>query len=104
MLHPGLRFHEFTNDPIWGEIPLTEVEWEIINSPAFRRLQHIQQMGLAYLSFPTANHRRFEHSIGAMHVASNLYDILIEIMEHLKIDGAVGPPPLTGRTTRGAPT
>ena len=74
MSQNGLRYHEYLNDPIWGEIPITKVEWEIINSQTFRRLQHIKQMGMAYLSFPTANHRRFEHCIGTMFVANFLFE------------------------------
>lgn len=33
-------------------------------------------MGLAFFSFPGANHTRFEHSIGTMHVASLMFDKL----------------------------
>ena len=79
MQRVGLRFVEYVNDPIWGEIPLTKVELDLVNSKPFRRLQHIRQMGLAYLAFPTANHRRYEHCIGAMHVAYLLADMLAEL-------------------------
>lgn len=74
-----LTFVEYLNDPIWGEVPLTAVELDLINSKPFRRLQHIRQMGFAYLCFPTANHRRYEHCIGTMHVAYLLSDILSDI-------------------------
>lgn len=81
MRHIGLRFEKYVNDPIWGEVPLTAVELKIINTKPFRRLQHIRQMGFAYLAFPTANHRRYEHCIGAMHVAHMLSDIIADIAE-----------------------
>ena len=81
-----LKFHEYLNDPIWGEIPVTTLEWDIINTRAFRRLQHVKQMGLAYLSFPTANHRRFEHCIGTMHVATKLFEILYDLIASSGID------------------
>jgi hypothetical protein len=76
-----LRFIEYFNDPVWGEIPVTQVELDLINTKTFRRLQHIKQMGCAYLSFPTANHRRFEHCIGTMHVAHLLAEILFDALE-----------------------
>lgn len=82
----SLRYHEYLNDPIWGEIPVTEIEWDIINTSIFRRLQHIKQMGMAYLSFPTANHRRLEHCIGTMHVANFLFEILTDLIEQEKLD------------------
>jgi HD superfamily phosphohydrolase len=77
--HNSLQFVEYVNDPIWGEVPLTRLELDLINTRAFRRLQHIRQMGLAYLAFPTANHRRFEHSIGTMHVASKFAELLVDL-------------------------
>ena len=73
-----LRFTHFIKDPIWGEIPLTNIEWDLINTQAFSRLRHIRQMGVAYLGFPAANHRRYEHSLGTMHVAYLLFDTLYE--------------------------
>jgi len=88
----GLRFIEYINDPIWGEIPLTNVELDLINCRSFRRLQHIRQMGLAYLAFPTANHRRYEHCIGTMHVAYLLSDILADLaQEHTELDLELTP-------------
>ncbi|HJK39897.1 MAG TPA: HD domain-containing protein, partial [Methanocorpusculum sp.] len=44
----------------------------LVDSPALQRLHHIRQLGFAYLVYPGANHTRFEHSLGAMHLASLL--------------------------------
>ena len=65
----SLKFVSSVRDPIYGNIQLTECEQEILKLPIMNRLKNIKQLGLAYLSFPGANHTRFEHSIGAMHVA-----------------------------------
>jgi len=35
-----------------------------------------RQMGLAYLAFPGANHTRYEHSLGTMHVAHQLLEVV----------------------------
>lgn len=64
-------------DPIHGLIPLTEIEFKIIDTSPFQRLRGIKQLAMAHLGFPGANHTRFEHSIGVMHVAS-------KIIQHLE--------------------
>ncbi len=61
-------------DTIHGTIKLEDWQVEIIDSPAFQRLRRIKQLGFANLVYPGANHTRFEHSIGAMHLAKKLVD------------------------------
>ena len=57
------------NDAIHGQFKLDGVTEELLNSPEINKLSHIKQLGLAHLVFPGAHHTRFEHSIGASHVA-----------------------------------
>ncbi len=59
-------------DPIYGRVELTELEQLIINTPEMARLRRIQQLGLADLSFPGANHTRFEHSVGTLFIADKI--------------------------------
>ncbi len=59
-------------DPIYGHIAITEFEQLIINTPEMARLRRIQQLGLADLAFPGANHTRFEHSIGTLFIADKI--------------------------------
>lgn len=61
-------------DPIHGLIRLTEAEFAVLNHPLFHRLRKIKQNGLLYLVFPSATHTRFEHSIGAVHVADSMLE------------------------------
>jgi hypothetical protein len=63
-------------DSIHGDIFLTEGELRIIDTPIFQRLRRIKQLGLNYLVYPSANHTRFEHSLGATHLAGRLADRL----------------------------
>jgi HD superfamily phosphohydrolase/uncharacterized protein YwgA len=56
-------------DPIYGHVAITELEQFIINTPEMARLRRIQQLGLADLAFPGANHTRFEHSVGTLFIA-----------------------------------
>lgn len=59
-------------DPVHGYIEVPEELLPLVDSPVFQRLHHIRQLGFAYLVYPGANHTRFEHSLGAMHLASLL--------------------------------
>ncbi|MEC4005065.1 HD domain-containing protein [Flavobacterium sp. SUN052] len=57
------------NDPIYGfiTIPNTLI-YDLIQHPYFQRLRRISQMGLTYLVYPGANHTRFHHALGCMHI------------------------------------
>jgi len=59
-------------DPIHGLILLHPEEWEVIGTRAFQRLRGIQQLAMTHLVYPGARHSRFEHCIGAAHVAGRL--------------------------------
>ncbi len=55
--------------PVHGFIWLSEAEYQIISHPAFQRLGNVLQLGMAHLIYRGATHTRFEHSVGAIHVA-----------------------------------
>ncbi len=63
-------------DPIHGSIDITPAERQVIDSRAFQRLRHIKQLGFSDLAFPGATHTRYAHSIGAMSVATRVFDAL----------------------------
>ena len=65
-------------DNVHGFIHLTDLEWEIINSPTFQRLRNIKQLGMTNYVFPGATHNRFSHSIGVLHIASQMVHSLKE--------------------------
>lgn len=69
----NLAFSHTLLDSIYQAIPLTEIEWEICKNPRFRGLQWIYQLGLKYCKFIGARHSRFEHSLGTMQVADEIY-------------------------------
>lgn len=60
-------------DPIHGLIKMTDEERKIISHELFNRLRKIKQNTFLYYVFPSANHTRFEHSIGVMHLASEMF-------------------------------
>lgn len=63
-------------DPIHGLVAISEEESRLMATPVFLRLQGIKQLSHAPLVYPSAVHTRLEHSIGTMHVASRMCDVL----------------------------
>ncbi len=65
------------NDPIYGfiTIPSSEI-FDLIEHKYFQRLRRITQMGLSYLVYPGANHTRFHHAIGCMHLMQKAVNVL----------------------------
>jgi HD superfamily phosphohydrolase len=61
-------------DPIHGTISVSNDEKPIIDSRFYQRLRSVRQLGFGDLAFPGATHTRHAHSLGAMHVASRLFD------------------------------
>lgn len=57
-------------DPIHDFIRVYDYELPIIDSPIFQRLRRIKQLSGAHLTYPSAQHSRFEHSLGVMHIAT----------------------------------
>ncbi len=64
------------HDPIHGAIRVEDEILRIIDTPQFQRLRWVKQLGFANLVYPGANHTRFEHSIGTMHLAKILAEKL----------------------------
>ncbi len=67
-----LRFTDKILDNVHGFIEFTDVENAIIGLPVFKRLQSIKQLGMTNWIFPGAEHTRFIHSLGVMHVADQM--------------------------------
>ncbi|HEX7032006.1 MAG TPA: HD domain-containing protein [Nitrososphaera sp.] len=64
-----MEFAGEITDPVHRYIRFSQVEKDIIDTPAFQRLRRIRQLAGAHLVYPSAQHSRFEHSLGAMHIA-----------------------------------
>ncbi len=66
-------------DPIYDTINIYG-EWEewVVNSWPMQRLRYIKQLQLTYLVYPGANHTRFEHSLGVMHLSGVFADKVID--------------------------
>jgi HD superfamily phosphohydrolase len=78
-LDPRLLLQDKTNtDPIHEEIYLNVLERKIVDSPAFQRLRRVRQLGTTHLVYPGATHTRFQHSLGTLRVAQDLFDNILD--------------------------
>jgi HD superfamily phosphohydrolase len=51
------------------DVPLTERVRHLVDTPEFRRLAQVSQVGLVKQVYPAAHHSRFEHSLGVYRLA-----------------------------------
>lgn len=65
-------------DPVHGDIWITKLEQRFLDSPPMQRLRRIRQLGTTHLVYPGATHTRFSHSLGALRVAQDLLDVVLE--------------------------
>ena len=79
------RYWGEIKDPIYGYVYITEAEKEIIDSFPVQRLRRLRQLAGAEFVYPGANHTRFEHSIGVMHLAGLLLESP-NLSQHLSED------------------
>ncbi len=68
-------------------LPLGEVsEQAVIDHPWIQRLRQIHQLQTAWWVFPTAEHTRFQHVLGAMHLASRMLEVTYESLQSACLD------------------
>lgn len=60
---------EVVRDPLWNNIRLEPQALLVLDTPAVQRLRYVRQLGHAFLVYPGATHTRFEHALGAYHLA-----------------------------------
>lgn len=69
-------------DPVHNIIPLRDDSAEgqlmirLIDTPEFQRLRRIKQLGLGLFTYQGAEHSRFTHSLGAMHLMTRILEQL----------------------------
>ncbi len=99
---PDFRSESLSFDPIHGYIPFTSgsglpageaAERQIIDHPWVQRMRQIHQLQTAWWVFPAAEHTRFQHVMGVMHLASRavagLYESLKEVCPDVPSRGYV---------------
>ena len=69
--------NKIINDPIYGFVHIPfNIIWDILEHSYFQRLRRISQLGLSSLVYPGANHNRFHHAIGSMHLMNKAINVL----------------------------
>lgn len=76
-------------DNIHAYIEVDSLAMSIIDTPEFQRLRRIHQGGVLHYVFPTANHCRFEHSIGTYYLAKKFINNLKDKQPELNITNKI---------------
>ncbi|MBX7222681.1 MAG: HD domain-containing protein [Blastocatellia bacterium] len=83
-------FERRYRDPVHNLITLDEARSDdklladLIDTPEFQRLRRIKQLGLAMFAYQGAEHSRFSHSLGVMHV-------MTRVLEHIGRERPISP-------------
>jgi len=75
---------EVVRDPLWDNIRIDAATMRLVDDPAVQRLRYVRQLGHAFLVYPGATHSRFEHALGAFHLARRA---LAALQERGELDG-----------------
>jgi uncharacterized protein len=80
---------DILRDPLWNNIRLDPLALALLDTPVVQRLRYVRQLGHAFLVYPGATHSRFEHAVGAYHLAGVALRLLGErgFLDSLPEDG-----------------
>jgi len=89
-----IQHESLSHDPVHGYIPFISTvnrdrevaERDLIDHPWIQRLRQIHQLQTAWWVYPTAEHTRFQHVIGSMHLASRATETLYESLKNVVPD------------------
>jgi HD superfamily phosphohydrolase len=71
------------NDPVYGFISIPgDFIFDLIEHQWFQRLRNIKQLGLTSFVYPGANHSRFQHCLGSLH----LMDMAIRTLRNKSVE------------------
>ncbi len=79
MADKRLKIVKYINDPVYGGIGITQMELELIDTPVFQRLRGLRQLARVNLVFPGAEHSRYVHSLGVLHIMALMTEHLLRL-------------------------
>lgn len=97
-----LKPHKTIRDPVQGDVLVNRLEVAIMDTRQFQRLRNHKQLGLSHMVYPGAQHSRFEHAIGTLHVASVFLEKVNTNAERYPAPPALKVPPYGELVTRTA--
>jgi hypothetical protein len=77
-MNRGAPEFEIIRDPLWDNIRLDRLTMAVVDTRPVQRLRYVRQLGHAFLVYPGATHTRFEHALGAYHLARSAVQSLAE--------------------------
>lgn len=95
--------HRRIRDNQHGTITISAFEDRLIASPLMQRLRYIRQLGFFHLVFPGAQHSRFEHSLGVMHLAGECFIKLKNNLDRARCEAAARTTPLADHEGKPSP-
>ena len=78
MVSDNLKIVKYINDPVYGGIPITRMELELIDTPIFQRLRGLRQLARVNFVFPGAEHSRYIHSLGVLYIMGLMTEHLLK--------------------------
>lgn len=79
-----LEYVKYIKDTIHLPIPVTRLALSIIDTPEFKRLTRLRQLGMVYYIYPTANHTRAEHCLGVYKLTRDYLDHICKYVDDVK--------------------
>ncbi|KAL7538533.1 hypothetical protein ACHAWF_006122 [Thalassiosira exigua] len=79
------HFLRATKKAVHGSIKLCPVAKALLDTPQVQRLKRLEQLGVSHITYTNCTHKRFDHSLGVMHLAEKMAQELRERQPRLGI-------------------
>jgi HD superfamily phosphohydrolase len=80
-----VAYPHVSRDPLYGDVRLTQFEWELMQTPQMQRLRDIKQLGTTNYVFLGAEHSRLSHCVGSLQRVEQILST-IEDIEGVGVD------------------
>lgn len=78
---PRLDLPKVIGDAVHGQIPISALEFDILQLPTMNRLHYVKQTATAYLTFPSSVTTRFAHVVGALFMGNKIIEQLLHTLD-----------------------
>ncbi|MBN1296999.1 HD domain-containing protein [bacterium] len=75
-------------DPVYGAVPLSALQADLIQTVEIQRLNSIHQLGMTFQVYPSAHSMRFSHALGVSHLAHRMGQELIQDNDRLPLSSS----------------